>query len=176
MFSIRKNVFETNSSSSHSIAYYKSSVGIDQTIEQDYLGNTEGELHITLGRFGWAWETLDTAYRKLQYLLTNLACKLDCNIWYDDVSEEDIENMRDTLYSSWEFQQLLYYVRKNTNFTDIMVDDLEGYVDHDSLRSIEDLVTMAGCDYMEDFIFSSSVRIRTGNDNESDPDLPRRKF
>jgi hypothetical protein len=57
-----------------------------------------------------------------------------------------------------------------------VVDDLEGYVDHDSLSSIEDLVMMAGCDYMEDFVFSSSVHIRTGNDNESDPDLPRSKF
>ena len=51
MKSIRRNTFETNSSSTHSITLCDKACGYDTCIDngQDY----EGTLHVDLAKYGW---------------------------------------------------------------------------------------------------------------------------
>lgn len=166
---IRRNTFETNSSSTHSISLFNNI--LDQTITEDYLGNTSGELHIKLGTYDWGWKTISSAYDKLQYLLTSLAQSLACNFWYsNEITDEALEESKDVIYDDSCFQHLEYAVHKNSRFTSIVIDDFQGYIDHESYSYVYDLIEEANCLYLEDFLFSSSVQVRQGNDNSQDPE------
>ena len=166
---IRRNTFETNSSSTHSISICDKNMMWDTNIV-DYLGNTEGDLHIKLGQYDWGWQWVKTPYEKLQYMLTTIAsilCVTDIMRDEEFTYEEDLN----ILYDDHNFKTLLYYVKKNTKFTNIIVDSLDGYIDHDSrVESLYDLVYEAHCDEIEEFIFNPSIMLRQGNDNEIDPD------
>ncbi len=67
MKNIRNNVFETNSSSSHSIVISRSNKCKD-TIEL----NNDGCIVLTGGEFGWDWEMYHFAEDKANY------CAIDC--------------------------------------------------------------------------------------------------
>lgn len=62
MKNIRTNVFETNSSSSHSITISKS-VGVLDTIAPDMGGN----IVLTGGNFGWEWRRINDPLTKANY-------------------------------------------------------------------------------------------------------------
>lgn len=59
---IRRGVFETNSSSTHSICITRSDVLDDQT----------DEIYFELGEFGWEYDILSTVFEKASYLYTAL--------------------------------------------------------------------------------------------------------
>ena len=61
MQKIRKNVFETNSSSTHSICIAKDMELIIPT-----------SIHFEFGEFGWEVDTLSSVYEKASYLYTGL--------------------------------------------------------------------------------------------------------
>jgi len=61
MKKIRKGVFETNSSSTHSICIAKDA---ELTIPKS--------LHFDFGEFGWEYDTLSDVYTKASYLYTGL--------------------------------------------------------------------------------------------------------
>ena len=62
MKTIRKCVFETNSSSTHSICLTTT----DDTLPSKF----PSELRFTIGEFGWEHAILDNAYDKASYLYT----------------------------------------------------------------------------------------------------------
>ena len=63
--SIRKGVFETNSSSVHTLVLAKSkSLSELEEIAKDY------DVYITGGNFDWGWEVLSSPQEKLNYLWT----------------------------------------------------------------------------------------------------------
>jgi hypothetical protein len=63
---IRKGVFETNSSSTHSITI------ADSGKLQNTLPITDGKIFVTCEEFGWEQEVHTDAYTKLSYLKTNI--------------------------------------------------------------------------------------------------------
>ena len=67
MIKIRRNVFETNSSSSHSIAYSKKDRGWNYNLPVD----EDGVLTIPFGKFGWSANLLKTPIEKLSYYITD---------------------------------------------------------------------------------------------------------
>ena len=72
MKQIRRIVFETNSSSTHSVSIssknsqYYNSAALNAFIEED------NKVHVRFGEFGWEIESYNWAYDKLQYLVTML--------------------------------------------------------------------------------------------------------
>lgn len=60
---IRKSVFETNSSSTHSIHIDNETALMDTTL----LPNEEGEITLTGGEFGWEWQRYNDALTKANY-------------------------------------------------------------------------------------------------------------
>jgi hypothetical protein len=73
MQKIRKNVFETNSSSTHSIC-----------IAKDVELNIPTSIHFEFGEFGWEVNTLSSVYEKASYLYTGL---------HENGKEDEIETI-----------------------------------------------------------------------------------
>lgn len=170
MKSIRRHTFETNSSSTHSMSYVGGDYCYTLENENEYDSYT---LHMNLGEFGWEWKDYTTPTEKLQYLVTMRCEQLGCtNSWWDNY---DKEACRKQLYEDSVFQDIVYAVIHNTSYSEIEVDNFCGYVDHQSVEDIEDVVNDAGASSIEDFIFGP-YKVRTGNDNSSDPELPRNRW
>ena len=67
MLTIRKNVFETNSSSTHSLVISKR----DRSYDYEGLIIADGVLHISFGEYGWGPAILKSPHEKLSYLITD---------------------------------------------------------------------------------------------------------
>lgn len=144
MIQIRSNVFETNSSSTHSICIPKKTNKINQHID------------FTLGEYGWNNETVtDTA----SYLYTAI---LD-GFSYDDAMER-IEKLTDILNShdiSYDFEKPKWIEFENGSK---YLDYCSGYIDHayearefvDAVLNDEDMLLR----YLADGV------VYTGNDNQ----------
>ncbi len=156
MIKIRKSVFETNSSSSHSLVVSKRDRGYDYDLPVD----ENGILTIPFGEFGWGPAVLNTPIEKLSYLITDRG-----PYRYDD--------------DNYSWDTLMERVKEDANINEIIkvvkaacpkVKEIEfspassyyplGYVDHDS----------CGTSYhnglsIEEIAFNKSVIIIIDNDN-----------
>lgn len=141
MKKIRNSIFETNSSSSHSITIDNTNNLIDLS-----LVNDSGVIVIQSRYFGWEWESYNDAYTKAQYLIAD--GKLDlvlqairkrtlCTVAIELESPED---------------DIICY----KNFG----------IDHQSIGTTSELDTL---EKVDNFIFNKNCYLRTGNDNEDSP-------
>lgn len=141
---VRKNVFETNSSSTHSICVTKNNI----------LDEKQNHIEFTIGEFGWEIDEYCSPYTKAQYLYTGLL---------DNGREDLIENIKSILDSNgitYEFETPQYWTSSDGYKC---LDN--GYIDHSN--ELDEFLTIC-CD--EDklmrFLFSSESFIITGNDND----------
>ena len=162
MILIRTGVFETNSSSAHSLAYgtdyiLRGSRWYQPTKEHDfsnpmyrldkvpdqYRGYTFYEW---LGEFGWGYDVLTTPQEKFSYLLTQMA----------DTSEE--------LHESTDSETLKEMV-EDIGCEIVRCNNQDGYVDHESygivkpslFKSKKDLIT---------YLFNDNIIVYIENDND----------
>lgn len=158
---IRNGVFETNSSSAHSLAYgteyiLKGSRWYQPTKEHDF-SNPMYRLDAVpdhyrnytfyewLGEFGWGYDVLTTPQEKFSYLLTQMA----------DTSEE--------LHESTDYKTIKEMV-EDIGCEIVRCNDQDGYVDHEShgivnpslFKSKKDLIT---------YLFNGNIRVYIENDN-----------
>ena len=85
MKKIRRYIFETNSSSSHSLAFSKKNRGYSYELPVD----EDGVLTIPFGEFGWGPDVLKTPIDKLSYYVTdNYMDDIDADKDWEDVVEE----------------------------------------------------------------------------------------
>lgn len=139
---IRKNLFETNSSSSHSFSI--SGDEIDPTgVSHLINGNT---LTIAAGEFGWGVEIYWDAETKLSYLATYIQQQeIDC-----DALDLLIEAINFQLPST------------------MSIDKIEivgsGYIDHQSYYVPEEIFNL-GAAKVSQFIFSKKSILCIDNDN-----------
>lgn len=158
MLKIRKNIFETNSSSTHSLVISKKDRGYDYNLPVD----EEGVLTISFGEFGWGPEILKYPHEKLSYLITDRnSIHYD---WQNPPSEKEFEYM---LSQDKRVQEIIEVVKSccpevkevKYEFGDNKYNPL-GYVDHQSQgTSYESDLSI------EDIIFSNKVIIMIDNDN-----------
>ena len=166
MKKIRNNVFETNSSSSHSIAYSKKDRGWDF-----YLPVSEdGVLTIPFGEFGWSADLLKTPIEKLSYYITDNVPwdELGCD-YYTSLSElgMDWDDICEKLKKTDVFSRMIYNIKsccpevKDVEFEQNGGSSYPfGYVDHQSCgTSHEDDISF------EDLIFNNARVIVIDNDN-----------
>lgn len=159
---IRNGVFETNSSSAHSLAYGTSkiirggswSVQSDETdlsnpmyrlnsVPDQYKGYTFYEW---LGEYGWGRDELFTPQEKLSYLLTQIA----------ETTKE--------LHKSTEYAIIKEMLTKIGCTILPSEEDEEGYIDHQShgvvdislFKTKEDLIT---------YLFNDNIIVYIENDN-----------
>jgi hypothetical protein len=154
---IRKNVFETNSSSSHSLTLSASDI-VAQPFEAHVL--RAGVLTLEKGEFGWTWERFYQAERKAAYLFTQ--------IFHDDIPEGEAESVTKALREqSRQFDMLCRVIEEHTGVKVLATPGSEGYVDHDSDHVGMDLFHSE--EKLRQFLFSPESFLETGNDN-SPPD------
>lgn len=162
MILIRTGVFETNSSSAHSLAYgteyiLKGSRWYQPTKEHDF-SNPMYRLDVVpdqyrgytfyewLGEYGWGYDVLMTPQEKFSYLLTQMA----------DTSEE--------LHESTNYQTIKEMV-EDIGCEIIRCNNQDGYVDHEShgivnlslFKSKKDLIT---------YLFNDNIIVYIENDND----------
>lgn len=175
MRQIRNNVFETNSSSTHSVSVsYKNSNYYSNDCLEDHIDYNDNKVHVNFGEFGWEMASYDHPYEKLQYIVTMLVETEGRNILsVDDLFETEgfklindavayycncngicIDDEMKMKYYEWDGKKHFYL-------------DHEGYIDHQShenYKCVQDFLDDYGVS-AEKFIFDNGVCVITDNDN-----------
>lgn len=135
---IRMGVWESNSSSSHSL-----SISTYETLVYPYW-NKEKTLYLTQGEFGWEYAVYSDVWSKVKYAYT-LA-----KGWQDSVPKY--------------LEMLLEVLSTIPNVGLILEDDsVDGYVDHESMDLAEDIFYSKNT--LASFLFCSTSKVITDNDN-----------
>lgn len=145
---IRNSVFETNSSSCHSISIGESDVYDSVTPDEN------GVIKLEPMEFGWEQERYNDPYTKMVYLWIYI------NDWCSDVEDEFMET----------FQRV---VCNHTGASSvIMVPDeskpewyRNGYIDHQSVESNDYHHLFYDDKLLKQFLFDSDSWLETDNDN-----------
>lgn len=141
---IRKGVFETNSSSVHSLV-----VSNEGREPSEFKLNNDGKIEIDFGQFGKDKRIYTSQYDKLSYLITCL--------YY--LSGYDI-------YDKWEFREIQDAICKYTGATGIKIlGEQEPEIDHQSqpYGNIE-IVNVYDEDAVINFVFNKYVSLKTDCD------------
>lgn len=146
----RVGVFETNSSSTHSIC-----------IAKDAELNIPKSLHFSFGEFGWECDTLSDMHTKASYLYTGMMAngrKNDFDKIVSFLSGKQIEiTSEEPIYKKYTYEG-----------SDGEYIDNGGYVDHsDELTVFLDAICKDNEKLMR-FLFSDLSFIITGNDNDDE--------
>ena len=181
----RNSIFETNSSSTHSVSIRGASnpPQYEYTLGA-YIDPADHYIHIPFGEFGWGYDEYEDDYNKLQYLLTMIAETHKSNYYHPDYTSVD------EFYNLDDFILLESIVCEHipgckgiciaSEITDKIYDDvtdkegnpyhsidINGYIDH---QSYENYTCLA--DFLEDneitieeFLFNPYVQLIIDNDN-----------
>ena len=150
MKTIRKSIFETNSSSTHTLVITNS----------DIL-NLQDSLSFKFGEFGWEFEEYSTPEERASYMWTYFVYEY---YDYDKKSYEKAYEWRDKIIDILESKGIECY------FDDPETEDT-GYIDHGfELKGLfEDMIDNDNAQLMR-YLFGSGTAIYTGNDNDdADP-------
>ena len=166
---IRNEVWETNSSSVHTLTFCgKKSMYYGMDVEQD------GYVHSHFDDYGWYHEPLDDMYWRLSYILTMAAEIERRNETYHD---------EESFYQTESFKMIEDVVKEHVDCKGIKIDYngiemyqgkygeyvvFNGFLDHQSwedYNSLDDFLKDSGVDSIERFVFDYSVVMFIDNDN-----------
>ena len=172
---IRRGVFETNSSSTHSVTIREDIPSPALKVEDD------NKVHAEFDEFGWEWEHYFTAKSKLSYALT-MVVETECKRREDNTipnffETEGFKAINDLIKEKCKCDgvtvdseiKVVRHMREDGEYTYI---DHDGYIDHQSCEdynSLQDFLDTYGVT-LEQFIFDEHVILNTGNDNDG-PDV-----
>ena len=147
---IRQQVFETNSSSSHSISI---AMADPNTVLDTMTPDEDGLIVLVGGEWGWKRDTHHDAWTKANY------CARD--ISWQGSGKEILE------WPSIEKRDMLIKVIKDqTGCTNVIFDALrinDGYIDHQSSGTTDE--AFASHETLRQFIFNHNSYLETDNDN-----------
>lgn len=165
MKQIRQQVFETNSSSTHSITI---AGNLQPSI---FIPICWNKIETEFGKYGWGPETLISQHDRLSYLVT---------MWWElEGKNEQIESIFKT--PGWKLinDSIAKYCNCNGIYLksgNLLVEDIDGevdfrgigYVNHqnsiDDYKDIQDFLKSNQCT-VEEFVFKSGNEIKIENDN-----------
>ena len=166
---IRQGVFETNSSSTHSICI---------ATETQY--NIPTSIEFGFGEFGWEVDKLTSRREKANYLYTCIAyiesfekIKECINFIFKTLRKHDV---KDIYFESFEYHIGVWNGELYSDFA-----PRDGYVDHgDEAREFVEKVC-SDEKLLLDYLFSDDSFILTGNDNDDidvdiNVDYPHKEF
>lgn len=176
MKQIRRNVFETNSSSSHAISFSNSEHTLDYT---QLVPDSDGVIHCWFDEFGWWYHGEDetnSAQIKLDYLVTQICETNDCpRPWC--CKEYELQEAAEAVMETDDFKMLEEDIISTLKEHGIPAEKIvveanqEGYVDHQSVCGIRALLP-DGCKTYSDFVFDKGYDLLIANDNDySEDDL-----
>ena len=147
MKKIRESVFETNSSSCHSLSIKSDDILLDYLIP-----DKEGNINIYTDGFGWAWEKYNNAYAKASYCLTGIN--------YVDNKSKALTNLKEVIQEQTLCNNVnLFFKKANSSC----------YIDHQSVENGEMNNLLFDKLKLFNFIFNKNSWLFLGNDNEPTP-------
>jgi hypothetical protein len=135
MKQIREGIYETNSSSSHSIYIASSN---KNTIYDTIVPDENGVIKLTGGDFGWEEEKYYSAIEKANY------------------AAQDV-------YRNQELSDMLAEVISEVCGAKIVAIDAQGYIDHQSQGNSHN--AFSDKDTLKEFLFNPNSYVETDNDN-----------
>lgn len=152
MKNIRQGVFETNSSSTHSITLGPNNDSIMDTLPLDFQGNVV----LLGGEFGWEICNYKDANSKASYAAIYA---LD---WSGAKSEEFVKTLKDTIVDQTGCKDVIFDFS-----TDWSVDmhETTSYIDHQSVEDNDLDYLFEDPELLRNFIFNKNSVLRTDNDN-----------
>lgn len=160
MKQIRRSVFETNSSSTHSVTIRHKGLAQNCMMPLD-----DGYIHTELGKFGWEVENYREQWDRLSYLVTMLAEKNGMGRWYHD-GKTQAERIKG-LMKTEDFKRVSKEVGEYAGCRGVIIDTSDGYIDHQShedYSTLQDFLDDYGTDIVE-FVFGRGNIVHTDNDN-----------
>lgn len=168
MKKVRYNVWETNSSSSHTV-----SVRGKRNVDGDYYNcctQSNRIIKVGLDEYGWHGDPCDNFQSKLAYALSMVLNTEYPNFRYYD---EDFVINQDTLEKCEGYQIILNAIRRHMDVFGILIERKHdyypyGYIDHQSCEdyhSLQDFLDDWNVD-IERFLFDDGVVVLILNDNE----------
>jgi hypothetical protein len=137
MKKVRGQVFETNSSSSHSIII---EMCYDTDILDTIIPDKDGNITLTGGEFGWGPESYNDALTKANYCLVD--------------QREDDEKI----------DMLKKVIKEQTGCNEVLIDFNEWvYIDHQSLETSEEAFQSE--EHLRGFIFNPNSELVIDHDN-----------
>jgi hypothetical protein len=154
---IRGAVFETNSSSSHSVTVSADELADDYGIPKEMLRS--GVLRAQIREFGTEWERFYSPGTKIAYLVTQLAGGRACGASGKDVTRDVRQNSR--------VDRMLAMIEKCTGCRVEVIGSGSALVDHASAGIGIELLDDP--DQLLKFVFGQRSYVETGNDNSEAP-------
>ena len=174
MKQIRRNVFETNSSSTHSVSISSNNSKYYDSISLNAFIDYDNKVHIRFGEFGWEIEDYNSPYDKLQYIITMLVETEGNNVsCVEDLFETDgFKLISDAVADYCHCDGI--WIDSDMKMDSYTWDgkthhyiEHDGYIDHQSCgdySSVQDFLDDYGLGITQ-FIFDSGVIVHTDNDN-----------
>lgn len=149
---IRKNVFETNSSSTHSICITQS----------DSIIKFPDCVYFNTGNFGWEYKILDSVNEKASYLYTAIMC-LKKSYYYDNKTDKELESE-----SKDRINFIKNALKKYNVESKFELCSKDYYIDH-AIEAKEFInAVCSNEERLIKYLFSDKSFILTGNDNDDD--------
>ena len=170
---IRNNVFETNSSSVHSIVMAREFKAITKEQVRDKLGlysnSVSARCDIYLGRYSWGPQVLSSFSDKLDYIVTLIACNIK------KAKEMKPVELEHKIKSNKFFKQIARAIAKyaevdNEDYYDIEIPESEfnWYIDHDSVIPVDKFLGELS---MSEYLFNPRIMVEIFNDNDDPKDM-----
>ena len=156
---VRCGVFETNSSSTHSLTIE----GVptqDDTLTPD----SDGTITLTGGQFGWAWERFNDARTKANYCAAYAQGRLGYDTGKPTKSHDEYANLLNAVLCAHTGAKLVVWA-----LSDKYDAPNYSYIDHQALEDCNTADAFASAEALTQFIFSPMSWLFTGNDNETAP-------
>ena len=169
MKQIRESVFETNSSSTHSVSINHRDTSIDLVRYYETLIrhiDFDNLIHVSYGEFGWGYDAFDDPMNKLSYLITMIGELYNIEGWYN-YNNQSNESMRHEMEEIEDYQKVNELIKTVCKCDGIYIDSFNGYIDHQSYEDyhcIDDFLNDWGTDLVN-FIFNPNVTVIIDNDN-----------
>lgn len=167
MVQVRRGLFETNSSSTHSICI----------TEEDFDGAYPFFVTFSPGEYGWEIDTLATVGEKASYLWTAMLC-----LYSDDELAAAQEKIVRALARKGIECDFDMPVKKQYRYSDDWYYD-GAYIDHSDDGELREFVgeTIGNEGQLLRYLFSDHSYVQTGNDNEEcdveiSEDYPYREY
>ncbi len=165
-YTIRENVWETNSSSMHAIAISKTNVDLEKNVFPYY-----GVVHFNHGEFGWEHSIYGDVDSKASYLYQALFEVYPTDKYIEDDKGKHNEKDRSDLIN-WIYTVLGKYRIEAVFDTDDYDEDgwREGYIDHG--YELDDFLkyVLGNEKHLLNYLFGNSL-ICTSNDNDDMDDF-----
>jgi hypothetical protein len=136
----RIDIFETNSSSSHSISFNPWKSGKDGN---NFIPDENGNVYVTGADFGWEWASYNDSVTKANYYLERYKAEPD------------------------RLELLKKVIEDYTGANVIINENTDGYIDHQSFDTLE--LPADDPEALKDWLFNPDNWLYTGNDNDDEP-------